>query len=271
MGGREEWGGRGGGWGKRGREGGGEGGEGRGEGGREHRRDVRQTSRAETRGGEVVVRRASPVLARGERERRGRREGGVSRRRDGGPRAGREWCSSKRGGGGARVGLRRLPHRFTVKTYELPTEFKAPWQLTWIPDGPPDRRHRLHRPQRESRIGILNPTTGAARSAFSLNVITSPNPIAPIRLQQPIRHRRYRRRRPLRPKRVRDDQRAPDAGHSELRARAGSESRRSSSPTHRTTTSGSSRPPVRRPSGHHEIRRFPLELPRADRGHSPGR
>lgn len=66
----------------------------------------------------------------------------------------------------------------TIKTFELPSTFKTPWQVTWIPGG--SKIGTVAFTDRAgNQVGLLDPETGKTQT-IRLNVITNPNPIAVI-------------------------------------------------------------------------------------------
>ena len=66
----------------------------------------------------------------------------------------------------------------TVKTFELPGEFKTPWQVSWIPDGS-EIGAVAFTDRTGNQVGLLDPASGRTQT-IRLNVITNPNPIAVI-------------------------------------------------------------------------------------------
>lgn len=82
-------------------------------------------------------------------------------------------------GGGERreTGSLAIP-KVTVKTFDMPSEFKAPWQVQWIAGGSKDGTIAFT-DRTGNAVGFLNPTTGETQRN-ALRAITSPNGIAAI-------------------------------------------------------------------------------------------
>lgn len=70
------------------------------------------------------------------------------------------------------------PPKVAIRTYELPPQFRAPWQLAWIPDGT-DEGAVAFTDRSGNQVGVLDPTTGNTQ-AITLRIITNPSPIAVI-------------------------------------------------------------------------------------------
>ena len=66
----------------------------------------------------------------------------------------------------------------SVKTFELPSTFKTPWQVTWIPGASKIGAVAFTDPT-GNQVGLLDPETGRTQT-IRLNVITNPGPIAVI-------------------------------------------------------------------------------------------
>ena len=66
----------------------------------------------------------------------------------------------------------------SVKTFELPSTFKTPWQVSWIP-GASKIGAVAFTDRTGNQVGLLDPETGRTQT-IRLNVITNPGPIAVI-------------------------------------------------------------------------------------------